>query len=480
MFQYIIQIILFQLAFLLVYELWLKTETFFNYNRSYLLITPVLAILLPFLKLQFLENSIPTQTLVLLPEVIIGGGKNAVSFITAADVTLGKNSEDWWLITYVLGLVISVVLFLIRFRKLLELFRFKVVSKSENLKIVEVPDSNIACTFYDTIFLGNKLGDKEREQILSHEMIHVRQRHTLDLLFFEFLKIIFWFNPLIYIYQSRISALHEFIADAGVVEKVEKRVYFQQLLNSTFNTQNISFINQFFNHSIIKKRIVMLQKSRSKTIAKFKYLILVPLMLVMLTYVSCSEDSTVSPKEQEVTAREKLEEIKAIIDDGTEFTAEDKERVAEILGTIGKKDVDKVVNGTESVSAQKINKTTSNSGDIPFAVIEEVPIFPGCESLDSNEERKNCMTEKITEFISQNFNDSLGKELGLKGVNRVYVQFKISKDGIVKVLGARAAHPTLKEEAVRVVNLFPNLTPGKQGGQEVGVLYSLPITFVVE
>ena len=224
----------------------------------------------------------------------------------------------------------------------------------------------------------------------------------------------------------------------------------------------------------------MLQKSKSTSLSKFKFLIILPLMLAMLTYVSCSEDTAVSPIEQEVTAREKLEEIKAIINDGTEFTAEDKERVAEILGTISKKDIDKVVNEAQSVSLQRIKNTTSNSGDIPFAVIEEVPIFPGCESLDSNEERKNCMTEKITEFISQNFNDSLGKELGLKGVNRVYVQFKISKDGIVKVLGARAAHPTLKEEAERVVNLLPNMTPGKQEGQEVGVLYSLPITFVVE
>src|SRR5690606_18085237 len=151
----------------------------------------------------------------------------------------------------------------------------------------------IACTFYRTIFLGDQLTEAERQQILSHELVHVKQKHSLDLVFFEILKIIFWFNPLIYIYQNRIAILHEFIADAAVVKNAEKRNYYEQLLNSAFNTNNISFINQFFNHSLIKKRIVMLQKSRSKTIAKLKYLVLVPVMLLMLTYVACSEDKTI-------------------------------------------------------------------------------------------------------------------------------------------------------------------------------------------
>lgn len=478
MFEYIIQITLFQLVFLLVYEVWLKKETFFSYNRGYLLITPVLAILLPFLKIEFFQNAIPAETLVMLPEVILGGSNKTVSSFFTSEIISSGNQISWWVMIYVAGLVTSLSVFLVRIRSILRLFKYRVISDRITVKIVEVPNSYVACTFHNTVFLGDKICDTDREQVLSHEMIHVQQRHTLDLLFFEFLKIILWFNPLIYIYQSRISTLHEFIADAGVVEKVEKKLYFQQLLNSAFNTRNISFINQFFNHSIIKKRIVMLQKSRSKTISKFKFLIILPLMLAMLTYVSCSEEPGVSPVELEDTAKEKLEQIKAIVNDGTEISPEDNQEIREILSTIDSKDLEESFNA-ESDKVQKLKNAINGTSDIPFAVIEEVPVFPGCEVSESNEARKSCMMEKITGIVSQNFDTSLGKQLGLTGINRVYVQFKINKEGVVEVMGVRANHTALEEEARRVVNLIPNMTPGKQNGKEVGVLYSLPITFKV-
>jgi bla regulator protein blaR1 len=110
------------------------------------------------------------------------------------------------------------------------LFRFRAIAAERDLRIIEVPNSTIACTFYKTIFLGDKLSEAERHQILSHELVHVKQKHSLDLLFFELYKIIFWFNPLIYIYQSRIATLHEFIADAEVVQTTEKK----DLLRTTF------------------------------------------------------------------------------------------------------------------------------------------------------------------------------------------------------------------------------------------------------
>lgn len=201
-------------------------------------------------------------------------------------------------------------------------------------------------------------------------------------------------------------------------------------------------------------------------------------MLAMLTYVACSQDPAVSPAEKEATAQEKLEQIKAIINDGSEITAEDKKEIEEILVSIKSKEIleDALVE-RESVEGQKLKNSASGPGDVPFAVIEEVPVFPGCESLDSNEDRKSCMSNKVNEFINKNFKTSLGQELGLTGINRVYVQFRIQKDGNVEVMGARAPHPALQEEAERVVNLLPQMTPGKQKGQEVGVLYSLPITF---
>ena len=475
MLQYIIQVIVFQFLFLIVFELFLKKETFFSYNRVYLLITPVLAMVLPLLKIPMLQTAIPTEGLVLLPEVFIGQHMETLTIQTQANTAAeGVHAINWWLIVYGAGILFSLGMFVKKFRILKQLFSYKPVLENGEMKVVEVPNSTIACTFLNTIFLGTDLTKMEREQILSHEMVHVRQRHTLDLLFFEFLKIVFWFNPLIYIYQSRISTIHEFLADAGVVKNVKKHDYFQQLLNSAFNTKDISFINQFFNHSIIKKRIVMLQKNRSRSTSKFKYLIILPLMLAMLTYVSCSEDPVVSSEDKEATAQEKLQEIKAIINDGTEITAEDTKQIKDILSTISPEELEQ---DAQRVQVQRMKGATSGVGDVPFSVIEEVPVFPGCEGLESNQEKKDCMSQKVTDFIGENFDTSLGKQLGLTGINRVYVQFKIAKDGNVEILGARAPHPALQEEAERVVNLLPKMIPGKQKGQEVGVLYTLPITF---
>lgn len=118
--------------------------------------------------------------------------------------------------------------------------------------------------------------------------------------------------------------------------------------------------------------------------------------------------------------------------------------------------------------------------DVPFAVIENVPIFPGCEKLKNNDQRKKCMSEKISDFVNRNFDTDLGSELGLTGVNRVIVQFKINEKGSIVDVRSRAPHPRLEQEAARVINKLPKMTPGRQRGKAVGVMYSLPIVFQIQ
>ena len=118
--------------------------------------------------------------------------------------------------------------------------------------------------------------------------------------------------------------------------------------------------------------------------------------------------------------------------------------------------------------------------DYSIMAVEEVPVFPGCENLSSNNERMKCMSGKIQKIVGRKFDISLGSELGLSGVHKIYVNFKIQPDGTVKVLGARGPHPLLEEEAIRVVRTLPEMQPGKQQGRPVGVLYMLPITFRIQ
>lgn len=118
--------------------------------------------------------------------------------------------------------------------------------------------------------------------------------------------------------------------------------------------------------------------------------------------------------------------------------------------------------------------------NVPFAVIENVPIFPGCENESSNEAKKACMSEGVDLFIKNNFNTSFAGDIGLEGRQRIFVTFKINKHGNVADVRTRAPHPKLEEEALRVVKSLPKMIPGKQRGVPVGVLYALPIVFQVE
>ena len=117
---------------------------------------------------------------------------------------------------------------------------------------------------------------------------------------------------------------------------------------------------------------------------------------------------------------------------------------------------------------------------VEFTIIEQVPIYPGCDGAD-NEELKKCMSTKVQEHVLTNFNLGLAESLGLPGgIQRVYVKFKIDTLGIVVDVKARASHPALAVEATRVVQSLPQMEPGEHKGKRVGVLYALPIIFQVE
>ncbi|WP_405293814.1 energy transducer TonB [Algibacter sp. Ld11] len=117
--------------------------------------------------------------------------------------------------------------------------------------------------------------------------------------------------------------------------------------------------------------------------------------------------------------------------------------------------------------------------EVPFAVIENVPVFPGCEK-GNNAAKKACMSEKIQKFVTKKFNTELASELGLSGRQRINVIFKIDKTGNVVGVRSRAPHPGLEKEAARVINMLPKMKPGMQRGKAVTVPYSLPIVFQVQ
>jgi len=136
---------------------------------------------------------------------------------------------------------------------------------------------------------------------------------------------------------------------------------------------------------------------------------------------------------------------------------------------------------TEAVEVEiiEVEEEEEVMEDVPFAIIEDVPVYPGCKG--NKEKLRACLQEKITKHVNRKFNAELASDLGLSpGVKRIFVMFKIDKTGNITNVQARAPHVKLQQEAIRVVKLLPKMTPGKQRGRPVGVKYSLPIAFKVE
>ncbi|MBJ2174843.1 carboxypeptidase-like regulatory domain-containing protein [Aureibaculum sp. A20] len=418
MLDYIIKVLLFQTLFLVVYDLFLKRETFFQWNRVYLMATSVLAYVIPLVKIDRVQQIIPQEYVVLLPEVVLNPS-------TVIKEQLGQPITLFFVLKVVfwIGVAVAGVLFALRLYKLVRLITANEKEFTSSYYLVWL-QNNKAFSFFNYIFLGKESSNKR--QIIEHELVHVQQKHSLDLLFFELQKILFWFNPYSYLYQARISELHEFIADSKAIKTEGKATYFNNLLSETFGVQNISFINPFFKHSLIKKRILMLNKNKSKQNLKFKYVLLIPVLAGMLLYTSCSQ-STYS-----------------IEKDNNEISALDQ------------------------IALRK---------SVPFAVIENAPIFPDCEDA---EDPKECLKQSIEKFVAQKFNTNLTKGLGLDpGKKRVYVIFKIDKEGNVTDVKARGPHRALEDEALRVVSSLPKMIPGEHQGEKVGVKYTLPITLMV-
>lgn len=113
------------------------------------------------------------------------------------------------------------------------------------------------------------------------------------------------------------------------------------------------------------------------------------------------------------------------------------------------------------------------------AGVERVPVFPGCETLTDNNQRRDCMSAEIGKLINRRFDTEIANQLGLTGNQRIYVSFVIDKNGELGKLQVRAPHPRLEREAERVVKMIPKMMPGIQNNREVDVMFTLPIIFNV-
>ncbi|MBC8883933.1 hypothetical protein H9X57_12975 [Flavobacterium piscinae] len=211
--------------------------------------TTVLSILIPFLKINWFRKSISENVSTTINEIVLyasaGKKENGIQMIAEESSNFSFSIEHFYLI----GCMVFAILF---FRKLYHLDQLK--QKSRKIVFPEfveyrIPNSTSAFSFMNCFFIGENVKNDSYSSILNHELIHIKQKHSFDLLFFELLRIFLWFNPLIYLYQKYSAEIHEFIAD----QNIDKSKNYETLLQEIFGTENFSFTNSFSSKSLLQK-----------------------------------------------------------------------------------------------------------------------------------------------------------------------------------------------------------------------------------
>ena len=224
----------------------------------------------------------------------------------------------------------------------------------------------------------------------------------------------------------------------------------------------------------------MLQKSKSQQINLFKYSLLIPMVLGMLIYSSCEKEDDIPVIIEEQSLESLISELKFKIEEKESVTEAESKALLKLMMAYKYKDNSENIHDFKVV--ERDFEEVFEEGEeieVSFAVIDKVPVFPGCESLTTNEAKKDCMSKSIANYVSSNFNTKLAEDLGLKGRQRISAIFKIDTEGNVIGVRSRAPHPYLEAEATRVINTLPKMISGEQKGKKVTVPYSLPIIFQV-
>ena len=289
------------ILFYVCYNLFLKKETFFQHNRWFLLIGLVTASIFPLIVIPIY---IPIETFEMSTTAIY------INETIGNTVTNSPQAFEWQSLLpniYGIGCCIFLIQFLLQISSLILLLLKNPKNKDGIYTYIIVKRKISPFSFFKWIVFNPKqFSYAELQLILNHEKIHVRQFHSIDVLITRLACIIFWFNPLIWFYKKEVAQNLEYIADEKAQHETKSEKEYQRLLLKTSVTNhNISLTNNFYN-SLIKKRIIMLHKSKSNPKNLWKSALILPLLSMLLMSVNTKEIYTEAKK----TATEQKLDIK--------------------------------------------------------------------------------------------------------------------------------------------------------------------------
>jgi BlaR1 peptidase M56/Gram-negative bacterial TonB protein C-terminal len=298
MFTYFLQVNLCWLLFYGLYYALLSRETFFTLNRTYLIISLLTGLILP-LTADWLRTETPLAMPVLdsivLPTFVVGM-KNKVQELKVME---WGNIWSWRTIIsiiYLTGIGIMSLRFLGSLFHIFSIFKTANSFKKDGVTVAYTEGVSQPFSFFHFIFINEKtLQDIDFQNIMQHEKAHVKQRHSFDVVFLELLNIAFWFSPLIYVYKNSLRTVPEYLADAMVLRSVSKRQYGTLLIQQAQSGKALALTNPFF--SQLKKRIMMITRNPSKRRALVKYVLALPIFLLLVSFLATPDNAAMSVTE---------------------------------------------------------------------------------------------------------------------------------------------------------------------------------------
>ncbi|MEP0478591.1 MAG: M56 family metallopeptidase, partial [Nonlabens sp.] len=331
MMDYLLTVFILHVCAFAIYELLLKNTTFLNGNRSYLLIVPVTLWFIPFINIDSLnQEPVAEEILFQKPMVQEELAISPVNYQAIEIPTELKTKEEtsitfsWWWV-YLLGVGISLTYFIKSFYNLKKVKNKGTLKELNGVSYYQINDSKIALSFIGSILIGDQIKKEHLPAILNHEHIHIIEKHHLDLIFFQLLNIIIWFNPFNYFFLKRLKLVHELLADRVVAQSYGIKNYAHLLLKETFDTNEIQLVNMFFSFKTIKIRISMLHKESTPKIAKIRYVALLIVLLSTVVYTSCT-----TAKEKELSLEEQISNLQETLKKTDSISFKDMEALEKL------------------------------------------------------------------------------------------------------------------------------------------------------
>ncbi|WP_291399772.1 M56 family metallopeptidase [Daejeonella sp.] len=411
--NYLLQTNLYLILFMGFYTVILRNETYFKQNRIFLNGSIILSFTIPFLNSPWFNDLFLTNK---IRESAIVPANFIFETIVVEDV---EKSTTWAMSDLIIMLyLIGVTFFFLR-------FIFRLLMLKSKLK----EEKGSAFSFFNKLIVDKTLPDSDT--IINHERVHIRELHSIDIILAELSSIINWFNPIIYLYKKEIMQIHEFIADEEAAKHMEcKSQYAMLLFNNAMGINPNALTNNFFNNSILKRRIKMLNKTKSSKTGLWKYGLSAPLFTLMLIFSAAS------------VAKQK-----------TDLLAKAEELLMPLV--------------SKEILAKDSLKNSNEITKIQSSVADEKP-----NSINSNENSQENDFNTLWKHLQKNLRyPSSARENNIMGY--AIVSFKVQSGKISNVKITKGLQNDIDLEVLRSFDLFKESVEAKDDEYSMAIAFQL-------